>query len=172
MLLFHLVFFFHSRTECVLTELYSLPESFNLIHLSWICKCVWLRASQHEPIENWLCFQRFALSDKHYSTICARTSACFGTSPLLLIRHCLKSDKYHYLWFCIWRKNKQKMSYKKLCNHSPHILPLSVLACCLEFFWEHTRTFAKVSLTIEWLLQQCRLYHNLMTFLHLNLYWY
>lgn len=53
-------------------------------------------------------------------------------------------------------KNEQKMSYKKLCNHSPHILPVSVLACCLAFFWEHTHTFAKVSLTIEWLLQQCR----------------
>jgi len=141
--------FFHSRTACVLTELYSLSESFNLVHLSWICKYpVYSFNIEHLNVNrlktDWISRDL----PKHYSTICARTSACFGTSPLFL-----KSGKYHYMWFCIWRKNNQKMSSLH-SNHSPHILPLSVLAWN-SFENTLARTFAKVSFTIKWLLQQC-----------------
>lgn len=72
-LLFHLVWFFFccffslKNRMCLNRTVFTFRKL--LVHLSWIFKCVWLsiqyRASQHEPTENWLCFQRFALSDKH-----------------------------------------------------------------------------------------------------------
>ncbi len=144
--------FFHLRTECVLTELYSLRKlwsgifvlvcfSTEHLNMNWFKPTVFpetLRQTLwYYLCKNWLVFVRqHALGHLH----------CY-----LLIRDCLQSGKYHYICdFASEEKktaslsNEHKMSYKKLITMnywqlSP-ILPSSVLECCLEFlhFWEHT----------------------------------
>ncbi len=109
-------------------------------------------------------------SDKHYSTICARTDCCLCVSMLwhisivtyLLQTLCrlviitinvilhLKKKKTASL------SNEHKMSDSRslliwiIDNVSP-ILPSSVLECCLEFlhFWEHTHSQRNLLPTYE-----------------------
>ncbi len=134
-----LLFQCFSTTECVLTELYSLRKLWSGI---FDLNMHWFKPD---------CVSRD--SDKHYSTICARTDCCLAhLHCYLLITDSLPSGNYHYKCdFASEEKktasqsNEHKMSDSRslliwiIDNVSP-ILPSSVLECCLEFlhFWEHT----------------------------------